>query len=337
MGPTGQLGVTERYSKGRLYKNAAEAFYRAALRQRRAGAKSYFIERAYKLYTLNLREKLHETRARRRAFQRRARQLLGAIGFAKLTVSTGSQYARLCLFGFRYQYCHNGQTLSIRLRPGQYRLELRQPGQAIGRRVFQLLPRRDKHIAFFASAPNLLIKSMPSRSSVYIRGMFRGRTPLRIRLPEGEHTIVIKKKCFVAARQRVQIVEGRVDSILVQLTVNPANTRMAVVLPRQRNFGVSMLVVGGILLGAGIGTQIAAGHYFGKKDEFEDSKNRLLPGSNFARMDERIGSAEQQALTWQVTAGVTGGLGLIALVIGVARLNTLPKPNQNECSQVVQK
>jgi hypothetical protein len=162
------LSSERRTEKGRLLRNGALSFVRAATKAKRTEA-AWMRERATQLLRLYDREKLYESEAVRRATLQLRQKIQAEIGYADLSIVTNNPQAKACLKGYRFQECKIQMIWNLRVRPGRYALEATYPGGAVEKRALDLGPMQretvvlspptaEGQITIVSNAPNAMMR-----------------------------------------------------------------------------------------------------------------------------------------------------------------------------------
>lgn len=108
--------------KGRLMRNAASSYARAAAKTKKVAWRAYLYTFAARVLARYLKKKLAENDFRRRSALAQRKDFLKKVGFASLTVLVSNK-TRVDIRGFRYKQSHVGRV-NRRLRPGRYRVKV---------------------------------------------------------------------------------------------------------------------------------------------------------------------------------------------------------------------
>lgn len=112
----------QRLMRGRVLRNAATLYQRAAASTTRPGQAAYLRSRAALLLRQYLKDRLYELQDRKKSATLMLYRLERAVGYAHLTVVADDKEATLTIKGFRFLAKGKG-VWSQRVRPGQYQLK----------------------------------------------------------------------------------------------------------------------------------------------------------------------------------------------------------------------
>lgn len=325
MGPGASLSLTQKWNKGRLLKNAARSYMRvanaSATRQKLAQA-AFRREQALKLLALYIKEKLYESRRRRREVERMQRQLEAKIQYATLLVETGLPSARICVKGFRYDRCLRQGRWRLRLRPGTYQVRISARGRPLQTRQHQARPGQSHTLRFALQSVGVLIETQPKGANVRIQGTYQGQTPLRLSLNPGTYTIRFSYRCYHSVVQELKLRAGQ-RAVSLRRKLQPTSTPDPH--QTQRIVGWSVLIGGAVvLLGAGITQGLQVGHSQEYKNYQRQYEALPAGAATFAQLHQQALAAYDAALTTQWVAGVGFGVGGVAATIGLISLLSLP-------------
>ncbi|MCB9638230.1 MAG: PEGA domain-containing protein [Myxococcales bacterium] len=198
MGAGSSLSREKRVQKGRLLRNAALSWNRAATGGD-AAKRAWMRERAVKLLGLYDREGLYESGAVRSATNQLRRTLEGQIGYASVGIVTNNPKAMVTLKGFRFDKSQVGMVLNLNLRPGKYSLEVSYPGGSKREQSFSVAPFERKTLVLNApsSATQVTIVSNSNEATIQLEGgnlgnsaIFRGALWTR-KLDPGQYTVKV--------------------------------------------------------------------------------------------------------------------------------------------------
>jgi len=243
-----------------------------------------------------------------------------------LTMLTGSNKAKLTLNSLSLERTlhHTGSKWSLSLLPSRYHVTLTYPGQKSWTRTFVLHRQQPKTFSWGPKSPGLVLTSQPKGTSIRIKGIEQGKTPLRLLLQKGQHTIVSKSPCYQEKKTRV-IFTSLTKRFLV-LKQKPGRMLESHILysklvSSQRTFGIASFVTGGTLLLFGVTGQLIATSFHNQARGTEQQfQNKPIP--------QLASEYQQQASTgntWRTLGTVGLGAAGLGIGLGIWRMATLPK------------
>lgn len=153
MGASAGLSKTQKEAKGRLLRNAALLYIKAAKASRKLERASYLRSRAAVLLQAYVDEGLYESIARKRSAMLLMLRTKSDVGLSNLTLVIPRQDATLEISGYKHKSQHRGNW-SGKLRPGAYRIQVKVPGRSrpVTREV-HLLPNSARVVTVEWAAP----------------------------------------------------------------------------------------------------------------------------------------------------------------------------------------
>lgn len=154
-GVSGKLGMVKRLLKGRRLRSAIVSFQQAASQSKRVEVAAFFREQALGAARRYLAQELCVKAYRCRQMRVLSRKLKERIGYAQMTLYTGSTRARIKVSGYRYHATHQSPPLWVRsVRPGPYSVRVQFPGKKPITRRVRISPGKPR-VMQFVSPPVL--------------------------------------------------------------------------------------------------------------------------------------------------------------------------------------
>lgn len=155
------LSMFEKTTKGRLYRNGAYAFQKAAQKSQDKMLSSYQWEQGMKLLQAYLREGLCRKVSRCQLINEQIQQFRNQVQYVQVTIATQpSEPAYLSLEGFRFRHSVAfAKVMRKEIRPGQYTITVVKAGQPPVRKTINVDPSqsRSMNVAIPIQATNLAL------------------------------------------------------------------------------------------------------------------------------------------------------------------------------------
>ncbi len=345
LGAGATLSQIQRWSKGRLLRNAATCYKQAAHRATPAQA-AFWREQAMLLWKKYQAEKLYENQSRRQEADRQIQSLRREIGYATLTMKVVGDAANICLHGYRFKRCQKGKQWRVEVRPGSLRILGQRgkqrtqikltlaPGSKVSR-ILQIGPviGRKRPVPKRPVLVSLRIQSNPSGATVFLAGRRVGKTPLSHKLSKSLHSIRVSLPCY--RDQMISLKNGASRTLSVTLKPSSKYTQW---LASQKSSGAHR-IWGWVVLSSGVaavvlGTvgQIVASNEHAKA---ENQKLVYTNAKDVKVMNAAAALYEQTASngnTWRTVGYIGLGVGVAGIGVGLTRLLTLSPGSKKPCT-----
>lgn len=153
-------GSKQKSLKGRLMRNAAACFARAARGTKSVAVRSFFYEQAAIVMRSYLRQKLAENDHRRRSAKRLKRSFTKRIRYARLHIFT-EKNARVVVKGYAFQGRSAGSFKRL-LRPGPYKIKVTTPEGEVTRRHLWLRPSQHRQVRLQGATNAPALRPVPA-------------------------------------------------------------------------------------------------------------------------------------------------------------------------------
>ncbi len=141
--------------------------------------------------------------------------------FGVFSIKTSPSGASLYVNGQYYDV----SPVRIKLREGEYRVKLRKKGY--NDLIQKILVHKGRTNSFYYELEpvelygTLALETVPRHSKVFIDDIYYDKSPLKVRLLSGKHTLRIKKKGYEVHRETIRIKSGKYHELEIGLQKTP--------------------------------------------------------------------------------------------------------------------